>query len=450
MATNKKGDKVVDAAGNTWVYTEGGNWRKYVNGKPTSTLSKTNPAGTGAPSPAGGGDPALTSQPVTLQNTPPQSFSPSGTAYLSDTQGALQGQVASGGINQMQADQELARRQAQVKQYSPALQEAQWNLQQQVKSGAINQSQADNELYRLQTLENQSAPEVKQGAITADSSGADIINVTNDVAAGAQKAGNILTNPNEQTAFGNKTVTVDPITGQPIVKQELSDANKQVLGGIQGSSVGASDVLGGLLKDQYGSFVRGAGPQSGPSQELIESIFGQLTKDTARQRQQDTEQLTQTLANRGIPVGSEAYSRSMQDLNTRYDDIISNARNQAVQQGYGTSIAQQGANTQSLGAVNQGVQTLGQTASSGFYNPNFQQFQSVAYQQPNASEIFGQLSGAQLTREGYKSAEKQQEIQAGATLGAAATAAEATKAAAESRNNSQPKPSAFGTRPPGS
>lgn len=67
---------------------------------------------------------------------------------LQQAQANLQQQVASGGINQAQADAELQRLQGLLAT-NTELQQAQANLQQQVSSGGINQAQADNEFNRL-------------------------------------------------------------------------------------------------------------------------------------------------------------------------------------------------------------------------------------------------------------------------------------------------------------
>lgn len=288
-------------------------------------------------------------------------------------------------------------------QVNPGLQAAKDSLTQQVARGDIQQWQADAEYNRLAGLAAQTSPTVNPNTplVTA----ADVLNTTSQAAQGGAVAGNLLTNANQVNPFGSQNVSVDPITGQPIVTQGLSQGNQNVVNGIQGSSVNASNVLGGLLSGgAFNNAVNAAGAQSGPSSELMDAIYGSLTKDTENQYKREREQAEQTLANRGIPIGSEAYSNYMKDLDTRYNDIRSNARNQAVQQGYNTSISQQGANTNSLNALTGTFNPLNSLSAGGYFNPNFQGFQSVGYNQPDVGQVFNTLTGHQIATEGNTSA----------------------------------------------
>lgn len=447
----KAGEKVTDAQGRTWVSTQGGNWRLYENGKATSTVSKTNPAGTGSAAPSIG---QAATTPVTNENTvaAPTKLSPQGVEFLKIVKDQLQQQVTSGGINQAQADQEYARRSQQVATLPPALQKAQLDLQGQVNAGGINQATADNELYRQQGLADTTNPQPDKNVPLDTAS--DVIKATSDVARNVTPQGQLLTNANQSNPFGSQTVTIDPVTGQPIVNQSLSQGNQNVVNATQGTAVNASGALNGILgqNGQGGalqSAVSAAGPQSGPSQQLIDSIYGQLTQRTDKQYAQDRAKAESTLANRGIPVGSEAYNNQMEQLNAQYDSIKSNAQNQAVQNAYGTSISQQGANTASLGAISGAVSPLSSLQSSGYYNPNLQGFQSVAYQQPNVGEVFNTLTGEKVAAANNAAGIEQSKISAGATLGAAGIAADASKsnAATAASVASQPKPGSAGFLP---
>ena len=454
----KKGDKYTSPDGKTWVATEGGNWREYVNGKATSNVSKgsTPPGGGGA---AGGGTGEQIAQtafntPDAVENTTPSSLSPQGQAYLAKSRGDLDQQVASGGINQAQADAEYQRRAQQMASMSPALQKTAWEVQSQVGPGGINQAQADQEISAQGYRENQTQPNTNT-SLTDKSTTADVQNQIADSAKAYTSGGNLLTNPNQQNDFGSQTTTIDPITGQPTVKQSLSDPNKQALAGIQGTGVQASQVAQGLLGNQYGQFVQGAGPQSGYNDpELEKAIYDRLTRDYADRFGREEEQLSQTLANRGIPVGSQAYTNAMGDFRKNRDAQYETAQNNAVQQGTATALTRQQNNIGGLGALNQGVGTLASTGQSGLIQPNFQGFQSVAYQQPDVQGLYNTQVGTALTKEQIAAQIEQQKIAAGATLGAAGIAAEASKAnagaALEASQNNKPKPSAFSSSPPGS
>lgn len=219
--------------------------------------------------------------------------------------------------------------------------------------------------------------------------GQELINAGFNVGRLGTTAGNILTNPNQVNQFGSQMTTIDPATGQPTVTQVLSEPNQQVLGGIQNNAVSANQALGGLLGGGvFGSLTNGGAGV--PQSNYENALFGQLTRGLDEQKMREREQLDQTLTNRGIPVGSKAYSTSMGDLDKRFDNIFSQAKNQAVT----------GANSQALSAS----QVLSGLGSSGFLQPNFQGFQSVGYQQPNAENVFGLVANNNL---GLKQLEQQ-------------------------------------------
>jgi hypothetical protein len=434
----KPGTKVTFADGSTGYVTEGGKYR--IDSGPSKgklwsgAVPGAAPAAGAAPAPGGT---------VAVENTTPSNMSPAGTAFLSKTKGDLQAQVAGGAINQLQADQEYSRREQQVSSASPEIQDAMWNLQQQVMSGAINQAQADNEVYRQTGLQNQTQPNTNVNIDGKSPSGA-VINQIADVAKGSAMAGNVLSNPNQKNDFGSQTVSVDPITGQPLVQQQLSDANKQSLQGIQGTGVQASQVAQGLLGNQYGQFVQGAGPQSGYSDPALEkSIYDRLTRDYGDRFGREEEQLSQTLANRGIPVGSEAYTNAMKDFRTNRDTQYETAANNATMQGSQTALARQQNNVGALGAMNTGVGTLAGVGQAGLYQPNFQGFNAVNYNQPDVQSLYGTQFAGDLTREGYDTQLEQQRIQIGAMKGLGG-------GGGGGGGSPAPAPSAFTTKPPGS
>ena len=441
----KQGDKYTSPDGKQWVFTSGGNWREYVNGKPTNNVSKGATPPGGAPGGAAGAG-----APQTVENQTPPKLSPSGTAYLNDSKNKLQQQVAQGLINQAQADQEYGRRQQQVSAASPAIQDSMWNLQQQVAQGLINQSTADNEVYRQSSLENQTQPNTNTN-LDANSSTSQVQNEIADSAKGYTAAGNILTNPNQNGPFGNRNVSVDPVTGQPVVNDTLSGANQNVLGGIQGTSVKASDVAQGLLGNQYNQFVQGAGPQSGYSDPALEqATYERLTRGNDQEKRIAYDQKQQELANRGIGVGNKAYSDEMDRFSRSWDEKDRQARDSAVQQSTATALQRQQNNVGALGALTGGVSSLGQTAQGGFYQPNFQNFQSAQYQQPDVQGLYNTQYAGQLTREQIDADIEKQKIAAGATLGAAGIAADASKSNAALAASSRPQTSNFSTKPPGS
>lgn len=400
----KPGTIITDAQGTQWRATQGGNWRAE-SGPNKGKLFNNGKGGEPVAGGGSGGAPAAAAPVVPTPTATPSSqnaLTETGNNFLAKVQGDLQQQVAQGLINQTQADQELQRRQASTQGLSPYQQDAQWSLYNQVQSGGINQAQADNELARLQREGRTTAPQTTT-TVDENSSVADVTNAVSNQSKLNQVQGNLLTNPNQQGPFGNQTVTIDPNTGQPTVTTNLSEGNQQVLGGIQGSAVKSSDVLQGLLGQggQFGQFLQGAMPQSGPSQQLQDAIYANLTKNVDREYQRDREQAMQTLADRGIGLGEPGAKEFMQDFEARYDQKRSDAMNQAVQQSYNTSINQQGANTAGLGTMIGGMQTLGGLGQSGMFLPNFQGFQAVPFQQPDIQGLVAQQIQQYLTEKGF-------------------------------------------------
>ena len=443
----KKGDKHTSPDGKTWVYTDGGNWREYVNGKATNNISKgsTPPGGAAADASAGSGSGVPAGQ-QTINNTAPAAQSPAAAQYMAQANAAIQQQIAQG-LSPAQGQAELERQQKYIAGLSPALQQEALNLSGQVQSGGINQAQLENQIYNSQVKENATAPQTDK-SVNAQSTTAEVTNQIFDTAKAGTMAGNTLTNPNQVNDFGSSTVTIDPVTGQPTVKQDLSQGNKDALKGIQGTGVQASQVAQGLLGNQYGQFVQGAGPQSGYNDpELEKAVYGRLTRDFGDRFGREEEQLNQTLANRGIAVGSQAYTNAMGDFRKNRDLQYETAQQNAVQQGTQTALQRQANNVSGLGALNQGVGTLAGTGQAGLVQPNFQGFQSTQYAQPDLQALYSTQYAGDITKQGYETELKKQQIAADATKGIGGGGGGGGRQQAAAN----PAPAnAFSSRPPGS
>lgn len=225
----------------------------------------------------------------------------------------------------------------------------------------------------------------------------DVVSAQLDVNKQQQMQGAGFVNPNQYNPFGQQTTTIDPVTGQPTVTQGLSGANQQAVGGIQGSGINASQVLqsilGGGANGTFGAL--SGGGNNGQLSQYSQSIYDQLTKGVGDQKGREQQQLEQTLANRGIPLGSRAYSTAMRDFNTRYDDITSNARNQAV--------------TGGISAATNLLPGLSSIGQSGYIQPSYQGYQSVPYGQVDVNQLFATLTSkdiAQLQSDTQKSLAK--------------------------------------------
>lgn len=267
---------------------------------------------------------------------------------------------------------------------SPALQAVKANLQEQVNNGWIEQWQADAELNNQIGKEAQTAPNFSALSFNTPT---DVINTTNQVAKGSQVAGNTLTNPNQVNPFGSQTVTYDPITGQPTVTQNLSGQNQQVASGIQQGGINANAALNNLLTGGFFGSVMNPSAAGGPAptSNYEDAVFKRLTNGYEDNRKRDRDQLEQTLANRGIPIGSELYNNQMKQLDTRYDDMFNTAKAQAVESGTNAAFS----------ALPQ-LSSVGQQA---FMNPSFQGFQANPYQQPDVNSLFNTITNQNLSQQ---------------------------------------------------
>lgn len=114
---------------------------------------------------------------------------------------------------------------------------------------------------------------------------------------------------------------------------------------------------------------------------LYNSVVDKLTPQFERQQSN----LATMLQNQGIPVGSEAYSRAMGDLEEKQNDTLSQAAYQAVLGG-------QDAFSQSLGdEVTAGG--FGNTAQQAYINQLLSQLQGSASGYENQQNLFAVKSG---------------------------------------------------------
>lgn len=253
---------------------------------------------------------------------------------------------------------------------SQYLSNAEADLRGQVSRGGITQAQMDAEMGRLRGIA--SGPQF--GSMPMNNS-QDLMNAGLQWGSQTAQQGNMLTNANQYNPFGGQSVTYDPITGQPTVTQSLSKPNQDVVSGVQNSSMGANSALQSLLGgNAFGNVGGNTGQLSGYEQ----SVFDKLTNGMDVEKNRAIQNATQTLANRGIPVGSDAYKEEMNRVEKQFTDRSDNARSQAILQG----------NQQLLGSLG----ALSGIGQAGFYNPSFQPFQSAGYN-PSVTDVFAAITG---------------------------------------------------------
>jgi hypothetical protein len=310
----------------------------------------------------------------------------------------LEAQVKSGAIKQSQLEAEMQRYLGATPGtpatpasgtpggLSPQLQRAKANLAQQVSSGGINQVQADAELKRLQSMEPAYDVTTPQGTIDTQQD----VNKQNTITQ------NTANNPNVVGPLGSQTTTIDPVTGQPTVTQDLSAGQKGVLGGLENSGTAAGDMVTNLIKNGAFSSTMNAG-EGTPASNYETSVFKQLTRGLDERKAREQQALDQSLTQRGLPVGSEAYQNAMNEFNKGYADQVADAQNKAVQ----------GAADMQL----KGIDTLSGVNQAGYKDPNFPQFTGTSAAAPDVSSIFATMVGKGLTEAQAAEATRQWNLQ---------------------------------------
>lgn len=212
---------------------------------------------------------------------------------------------------------------------------------------------------------------------------------------------------NTQTgAYFHGNPTQSPNGKQGAAKQPTDN---QVLGDVRGQSQNTSNVYNQLLNGAYA----GLSNPNAPASQYQTAIYNQLTQGFGDQQKQEDAQSMQTLANRGIPIGSEAYNNERNRFDLNWRQKYGQAQNQAV--------------TENINATNQGLNTLG-----GF-NQN----------------IFNTLTGKQIGAANNQTQLGVANINAGSALGVAGINADtASKQLQFQQNQNNQSGGAFNGVPP--
>ncbi len=245
--------------------------------------------------------------------------------------------------------------------------------------------------------------------------------IADQTAADAQRLANAGTQKNP---YGNQTISTDA-NGQIVVDQQLNAAQQKLMEQDTGISQSGRQTAQDL-QNKY-NFSQGFNPELaartttadlGANRQRIEdAVYGKLTKDVATEQAQETEQASQTLRNRGIPLGSPLYDREMKKLTDRYQGVKDSARQQAIAMGgeeYSRDFGineqtranqlseQQGIRNQQIGEVSQFANT-----GTGLQTPQFQGYQGVNYTAPSATDVYGTVTGAQQNQQQIDIAKRQ-------------------------------------------
>lgn len=221
------------------------------------------------------------------------------------------------------------------------------------------------------------------------------INDVNNVLAAQESANQEATRgstPNVNTIGGSRQVTYDE-NGQPTVTETLSPEQK----GLYDQRI---QVLGSV-NDQFQTFGRQVGEQGqfnpqannpfamnedfrAMQDRVYQDTLARYERDSEGQIAQQKEALAQSLADKGIPLGSKRYRREM----NRFEDNVRQSREDVRSRAFQDSIGAASTGFQNNLAGNQ--QAFGQNLTA--YQLPFQRYQAMAgmagqYDRPNLGAV---------------------------------------------------------------
>jgi hypothetical protein len=207
---------------------------------------------------------------------------------------------------------------------------------------------------------------------------------------------------NTYTPFGNQTWSqngTDPTTGAPNYSQQISltpqsqaalDSTQKTqagLGALQGQALtGVQQTLNGNPFDQSNLPQRPIAPGQTAQQAIMSRLQPQMD---LQNKQFDSDQ-----ANRGIPVGSEAYDAAHRSLSQGQNDLMSQAALQGIgldQSNRQNAIQEQGYYANAPLNYLNGLMTGSQVQT-----PQFQATQGTSIQAPNYQQAVGNNYQGQL------------------------------------------------------
>lgn len=223
----------------------------------------------------------------------------------------------------------------------------------------------------------------------------------------------------QDTVGGSREYYTDPITGERKIKDTLTGPNKDLYDAETGADTMGARLAGKFIdqlpQDSYSS--KNIDPRFGiPTADTQDrmriegDVYNNLTRDLDQNYKQTQEEKKQELADRGIPLGSELYSREMDRLDKGYQRQKLEARSQATQIG-GQELSNQfgmglQSHQQAIGDL-QGDYSLPTSLAGsllgigqGYQQPNFIGFQPIEKQGVDFGQNFGIWQGAKTARRG--------------------------------------------------
>lgn len=277
---------------------------------------------------------------------------------------------------------------------------------------------SDATTYTPDTVGTASGPIISDNRITQVDQGVEANRKVQDFNAAKNLQ---LNNPTQQNPYGKQVTTYDD-KGNPTVTQTLSEGQQKISDQDTGISQFGRDVAQ-QLGNRY-NFTQGFNPQltartssgdlAANRARIEEAAYDRLTRRVDQQEAKEKEQLTQTLANRGIPLdpSNPSYQNFMKDFEDKYSTIRGNARQDAVAMGgqeYERDVGineTQRANdySQQQGTRNQQIGEVGTFSrlGTGLQTPNFQGYQGTNYNLQSPTDINQSLQGINAAFEALK------------------------------------------------
>lgn len=232
-----------------------------------------------------------------------------------------------------------------------------------------------------------------------------VSNAQEGASIGSAVAQNALNNGNVTNPYGTTThqqTGTTMVDGHAVPTYSTTSTLNPLLQSLLNSQEGSANTAAGNLNLGPLNFsgLPSVGDPNLIDQNTVNAEYNQATSRLDPQWQQSGEQMSQQLANQGIPLGSAAYDRAMQNFNLAKNDAYTSAQNSATESGvrdasqlYQDSIAgrQQGINEQVTGQ-NQPLSVLSQILSgitgSGSLSPSTQT-SPVSVETPNVLGAYG-------------------------------------------------------------
>lgn len=215
------------------------------------------------------------------------------------------------------------------------------SLAAQVASKGINQGQADAEIARVQGLWDEYNK--SGGASTGFDQAAQIANTQGQINNQNMQQQAQYNRVNEFNPYGQSEFRQNPdgsysrISSLSPEQQGLLDSQQQrdatFSGGMGG--LAASGVANLQQPFNYGAMPKALGMEDlqGDRRRVEDQVYGQYSGDIEREAGQQLRAFEQKMANQGIPQGSEMYNSLMDNFNRTKGDALNRARTSAIATG---------------------------------------------------------------------------------------------------------------------